>query len=275
VLVKRAVDTNRFVAKLTLQQAATHCLIVMSVASEITMNVHIFSQYFNKTGFVMNEKSNKPAAKPQLEIMIVPVTPFQQNCTLLKDQATNKVAIVDPGGDVELLLQALKEIGGEPEKILITHGHIDHVGGVVDLKDKLNIPVEGPHRDDNPLIQRLDEQASMFGSDTPKAFTPDRWLNDQESVTVGSCIFDVYHCPGHAPGHVIFVQKDMKFALLGDVLFQGSIGRTDLPGGDYKTLMQSIFQKVLPLGDDIQFLCGHGQGSTIGHERITNPFLQE
>ncbi len=211
---------------------------------------------------------------PQLKAAIIPVTAFQQNCALLWNSETGKGVVVDPGGDVENILAAIEQESVNVERILLTHGHIDHVGGAADLAAALKVPVEGPHRDDERLIGNIEAQATQFGVTGAKSVTPDRWLEEGETVDIAGEQFEVFHCPGHAPGHVIFVNRSAGFAILGDVLFNGSIGRTDLPGGDHQTLLASIRDKVLPLGDEIGFLCGHGQPSTIGHERKTNPFLQ-
>lgn len=210
-----------------------------------------------------------------LKGMIVPVTAFQQNCTLLYDDESKAAVVIDPGGDIELIVEALTKHGLTAQAIWLTHGHIDHAGGAMDLKDRLGIDIIGPHSDDLPLLQGLEAQAAMFGVDAPvRNVTPDRWLDEGDEVALGDHQFRVLHCPGHAPGHVIFVNDWMKFAHVGDVLFRGSIGRTDLPGGDHATLIKSINDKVLPLGDDYTFICGHGPGGSIGEERRTNPFLQ-
>lgn len=209
-----------------------------------------------------------------MKVAIIPVTPFQQNCTLIWDEDTNKGVVIDPGGDVDQILKVLEAEKIEVERILITHGHIDHVGGAVELRDALDVDVEGPHEADRMLMERIEQQAVQFGLPAAKPCEPDRWLNEGDVVDVAGMPFDVLHCPGHAPGHVVFVNSEAKFAIVGDVLFNGSIGRTDLPGGDHKTLLNSIRDKLLPLGDDVTFLCGHGNHSTIGEERRTNPFLQ-
>ncbi|WP_207478900.1 MBL fold metallo-hydrolase [Arenibaculum pallidiluteum] len=208
-----------------------------------------------------------------MKTIIIPVTPFQQNCTLLWCEATRKAAIIDPGGEADRILRAVEAQDVEPEKILLTHGHLDHVGGVADLVDRLGLPVEGPQRADAFLIEAVAQQALMFGVPAARSFVPDRWLEEGDRVTVGEIGFDVLHCPGHTPGHVVFVQPERRFALVGDVLFRGSVGRTDLPGGDHAALIRSIRQKLLPLGDDVTFLPGHGPASTIGAERASNPFI--
>ncbi|MDB5525311.1 MAG: hypothetical protein JWM58_3074 [Rhizobium sp.] len=211
----------------------------------------------------------------QLQAGIIPVTPFEQNCTVLFDPDTMDGVIVDPGGDVEIILQTIQENDIRLKEIWLTHGHLDHAGGALDLKEALGIKVIGPHKDDLPLLQSMETSAKRFGVDFKvRNMTPDRFLEEGETVSFGSHVFEVYHCPGHAPGHVIYFNREQNFAHLGDVLFNGSIGRTDLPGGNHEQLLQSIRTKVLPLGDDVGFICGHGPGSKIGDERRTNPYLQ-
>ena len=205
---------------------------------------------------------------------IIPVTPFQQNCTLLWNDQTKKGAVIDPGGELDRIRQAIAETGVSVEKILLTHGHIDHAGGAAELKEELGVPVEGPHEADRFLLDRLAETGRGYGLEGVRAVTPDRFLQEGDTVTVGDLTLDVLHCPGHSPGSVVFVAGAQRFAIVGDVLFQGSVGRTDLPGGDGKALIHSIKEKLLPLGDDVAFICGHGPTSTIGQERQTNPFLQ-
>lgn len=210
----------------------------------------------------------------QLQGIVVPVTSFQQNCTILFDGDSKHGVVIDPGGDVERIQQAISEQGITIEAIWLTHGHIDHAGGAMDLKEALNVDIIGPHKDDAPLLGALEKQSAMFGVDTVRNVVPDQWLDEGETVSFGVHAFDVFHCPGHAPGHVIFFNRAANFAHLGDVLFAGSIGRTDLPGGDHAALINSIKTKVLPLGDDVGFICGHGPGGKIGVERRSNPFLQ-
>ncbi len=210
---------------------------------------------------------------PSLRAAIIPVTPLQQNCTLLWCEETKKAAVFDPGGDLLRIQEAVGKVGVTVEKILLTHGHIDHAGGAAELKERLGVPIEGPHRADLYLLERLPETGRSFGMTGARAVTPDRWLDEGETVTVGNASFSVLHCPGHSPGSVVFVQAEQRFAIMGDVLFRGSVGRTDLPGGDHEALIRSIKDKILPLGDDLTFICGHGPASTVGAERATNPFL--
>jgi glyoxylase-like metal-dependent hydrolase (beta-lactamase superfamily II) len=210
----------------------------------------------------------------QLNAVIVPVTPFQQNCTILFDSDDKSGVVVDPGGEVDKILAALKDNAITAGAIWITHGHIDHAGGAMDLKDALGVDIVGPHEADLPLLSNLEVQALRFGvADKVRNCVPDRFLSEGETVSFGQHVFEVFHCPGHAPGHVVFYNRAAKFAHVGDVLFRGSVGRTDLPGGNHAALIASIKQKLLPLGDDIGFLCGHGPGSRFGDERRSNPFL--
>ncbi len=210
-----------------------------------------------------------------MKAVIIPVTAFQQNCSVLWCEDTKKAAVVDPGGEIDRVEAAIAEQGVDVEKILLTHAHIDHAGGAADLSEKLAVPIEGPHREDDFLIQKLHEQGAMFGVEGGKPFTPDRWLDAGDEVTVGNTTFEVRFCPGHTPGHIIFFEPQSRIAFVGDVIFQGSIGRTDLPGGDHDTLIASIREQVFPLGDDVTFVPGHGPASTIGHERETNPFVRD
>ena len=204
---------------------------------------------------------------------IVPVTPFQQNCAILWDDETKRALVVDPGGDVERILSAVEQTGVTVERILLTHGHLDHAGGAAALAEALSVPVDGPDERDAFLLAGIAEQAAGYGFEA-RSITPDRWLREGDSILLGAHRFDVLHCPGHTPGHVVFVNHADRFALVGDVLFQGSVGRTDFPYGDHDALIHAIATKLMPLGDDFSFLCGHGPGSTIGAERRTNPFLR-
>ncbi|GMG87972.1 MBL fold metallo-hydrolase [Biformimicrobium ophioploci] len=210
-----------------------------------------------------------------LQFHSVPVTPFQQNCTLLWCDVSGKAAVVDPGGDIERILAAVSERGIELEKILLTHGHLDHVGGTAALVKQLSLPIEGPHQEDAFWIEQLPTQAQMFGFPAVEVFTPGRWLQGGDSVTVGEETLEVLHCPGHTPGHVVFFHRESNLALVGDVLFAGSIGRTDFPRGDHDTLVASIREKLWPLGDEVRFIPGHGPMSTFGHERASNPFVAD
>lgn len=211
-----------------------------------------------------------------LRAAIVPVTPFQQNCTLLWDEETGAGVVVDPGGDVPRILAAIEQTGMRPERILLTHGHIDHAGGASALRDALGgLPMEGPDQRDAFLLAGLAEQGRAFGMVDAQPVTPDRWLAEGDEVGFGPHRMRVLFTPGHTPGHIVFVHEEARFALVGDVLFQGSVGRTDFPYGDTGALLASIRDKLLPLGDDVTFLCGHGPGSTIGRERASNPFVRE
>ncbi|MDP2621312.1 MAG: MBL fold metallo-hydrolase [Hyphomicrobiales bacterium] len=210
---------------------------------------------------------------PELKAAIIPVTPFEQNCTLIWDDETKRAAVVDPGGDVDRIMQAIGELQLKVERIILTHGHIDHAGGAAELKEKLGVDIVGPQREDRFLLEGLADQGRMYGLEGARDVTPDRWLEEGDTVSVGAISFDVLHCPGHTPGHIVLVQPQAKIALVGDVLFAGSIGRTDFPRGDHAALIGSIKQKLFPLGDDVAFICGHGPASTIGRERQNNPFL--
>ena len=210
---------------------------------------------------------------PDFTLQVVPVTPFQQNCSIAWSAATRRGAVIDPGGDLSVIREALKELGVTADKIVLTHGHIDHAGGAAELAEELRIEIVGPHAADKPLLDRLEAQGRQYGLDEARNVTPTRFLEEGETVEIGGVAFDVLHCPGHSPGSVVLFAPSLRFALMGDVLFQGSVGRTDLPGGSHERLIASIKTKVLPLGDDVSFLPGHGPGSTIGHERLSNPFL--
>lgn len=218
----------------------------------------------------------QPAAKPvpPLRAAVVPVTPFQQNCTLLWCTKTMRGAFVDPGGDLDKLEAAAAHHGVTIEKLLITHGHIDHCGQAGILAEKLGVPIEGPQEEDRFWIARLDDDRASFGLHG-KPFEPTRWLEDGDEVTVGDLVLTVRHTPGHTPGHVVFHHAPSRFALVGDVLFKGSIGRTDFPLGDHDTLIASITERLWPMGDDVAFVPGHGPTSTFGSERATNPFVAD
>lgn len=210
-----------------------------------------------------------------MKFQVIPVTPYQQNCSLVWCEETNKAAVIDPGGDLDRIEQAVKQQGVELEKIIVTHAHLDHVGGVAELAKKHQLPIEGPHIEDQFWIDILPQQAEMMGFPATGTFIPDRWLVQGDEVTVGNQVLESYHCPGHTPGHIVFFHRADKLAIVGDVLFQGSIGRSDFPRGDHDTLINSIKEKLWPLGDDVRFIPGHGPMSTFGHERKTNPFVAD
>ena len=210
-----------------------------------------------------------------MEFEILPVTAFSQNCSLITCPKTRRAAFVDPGGDIDHLEAVATEAGVVVEKILLTHGHIDHCGEAAMLARRLGVPIEGPHRDDDFWISQLPAQGKMFGFPPLEAFTPDRWLDDGDTVMVGEQALEVIHCPGHTPGHVVFFHLGERLAFVGDVLFAGSIGRTDFPRGNHADLITSIKSRLFPLGDDIAFVPGHGPMSTFGEERLHNPFVRD
>ncbi len=210
----------------------------------------------------------------ELKIQIIPVTPFQQNCALIWNAETMKGAVIDPGGDIEKITAAVKANGVTVETIFLTHGHLDHAAGAMELASALNVKIIGPGLEDKFLLDTLPEQAIRFGVHGLKAVTPDQWLSQGETIAIGGETFDVLHCPGHTPGHVVFISKPAKFGIVGDVLFRNSIGRTDFEYGNHEQLITAIKQKLLPLPDDFAFICGHGTSSTIGAERKSNPFIQ-
>ncbi len=215
-----------------------------------------------------------------IKAAIVPVTQFQQNCTLLWDEDSKRGTVVDPGGDVDRILAAVDDVGMDAAQILLTHGHLDHAGGAAELQERLQarlgrpVPIDGPDERDRFLLDSLERQAANFGFAEMRNVQPTRWLSEGEDVEIAGQPFAVLHCPGHTPGHLVFVNRALKLALVGDVLFQGSIGRTDFPYGDTAALLRSIREKLLPLDDDVAFVCGHGPSSTIGAERRSNPFLR-
>jgi len=208
-----------------------------------------------------------------LKYHIIPVTPFQQNCSLVWDTETKQAAVIDPGGDLETVLGEVRRQGLKLEQIWLTHGHIDHAGGTAALAERLQIPVIGPHPADQFWIDALAQQGAMFGFSEARPFRPTRWLQDGDTVELAGHVLHVRHCPGHTPGHVVFHSPEMKRAFVGDVLFAGSIGRTDFPQGDYDTLIASITQRLWPMGDDTVFIPGHGPESTFGRERRSNPYV--
>lgn len=210
---------------------------------------------------------------PAMKFQIIPVTPYQQNCSLLICEETRKAAVVDPGGDINLILDAIDQTKVELEKIFLTHGHLDHIGATAELASIFPVPIEGPHHDDQFLIESIPSQCQMFGFPPSDSFLPSCWLKEGDKIQVGEQILAVLHCPGHTPGHLVFYHPPEKLALVGDVLFKGSIGRTDFPRGDFHTLIDSIKTKLWPLGENISFIPGHGPMSTFGEEMRTNPFV--
>lgn len=220
---------------------------------------------------------DSPSAKSAIAMKaaIIPVTPFEQNCSLLWNAETMAGAVVDPGGDVEQIIAAIQEVGVTVEKIVLTHGHIDHAGGAAELKEKLGgvVPIEGPHRADAFLLRGLAAQGRQYGIAGSRNVEPDRWLDEGDVLEIGGQAFEIKHCPGHSPGSLVYINHAQKFILMGDVLFRGSIGRTDFPYGDHDALISAIKSKLLTLDDGYGFLCGHGPGSTIGLERRSNPYI--
>lgn len=210
-----------------------------------------------------------------LNHLVIPVTSFEQNCTLLWCDATRQAAVVDPGGDLARIRQAIAERELTLEKILVTHGHIDHAGAAAELAESSGVAIEGPQQEDAFWLDGLEQQSRMFGLPGARGFTPSRWLEQGDQVTVGNETLEVIHCPGHTPGHVVFFHRESGLALVGDVLFRGSIGRTDFPKGDYDTLIESIRTRLWPLGDEVRFIPGHGPMSSFGFERRSNPFVAD
>jgi glyoxylase-like metal-dependent hydrolase (beta-lactamase superfamily II) len=208
-----------------------------------------------------------------MHYLTVPVTPFAQNCSLLWCDATREAAVIDPGGDLDRILAEVRRLGLDLRQIWLTHAHIDHAGGAGELAERLGLPIVGPHPADQFWIDALPQQAQMFGFPPARPFVPTRWLADGDTVTVGRCTLQVRHCPGHTPGHVVFYAPEARRAFVGDVLFAGSIGRTDFPQGNYEQLIASITQRLWSMGDDTVFIPGHGPESSFGHERRTNPFV--
>ena len=210
-----------------------------------------------------------------MKYQMIPVTAFAQNCTLLWCETTRQAAVVDPGGDLDKVLAVIEREQLQLTKILLTHAHIDHAGAVAELAAKLALPIEGPQRADKFWIDLLPQQSAMFGFPAAQSFTPDRWLEQGDQVQVGEETLDVLHCPGHTPGHLVFFHAPSRLAMVGDVLFAGSIGRTDFPQGNHADLIRSIKERLWPLGDDVAFIPGHGPMSTFGQERRTNPFVAD
>lgn len=212
---------------------------------------------------------------PVLGVAVLPVTAFRQNCSLVWDRSCGRGAVIDPGGDLEAIQALAQREGVAIEKILLTHAHIDHAGATAELSRRLSVPVEGPHEGDRYWIEAMPEQARQFGFAHGESFEPDRWLADGDCVRVGTLELEVRHCPGHTPGHVVYFHRASRLAIVGDVIFAGSIGRTDFPGGDHAALIRSIRENLFVLGDDVRFLPGHGGLSTFGAERRSNPYVSD
>jgi glyoxylase-like metal-dependent hydrolase (beta-lactamase superfamily II) len=213
------------------------------------------------------------ASVPPIGVLVVPVTPLRQNCTLVWCTKTKKAAIIDPGAEAEGLIKLVAMRGLELDKIWVTHGHLDHCGGAAELRDRTGLKIEGPHPADKFWIEQIESSAAKWGMQGSRSFTPDRWLDDGDTLELGETRFEVFHCPGHTPGHVVIFHREARFAQVGDVLFRGSVGRTDFPRGDAEQLVASITGKLWPLGEDVQFVPGHGPMSTFGEERRSNPFV--
>lgn len=210
-----------------------------------------------------------------LHAEIIPVTPFQQNCSLVWDATSLRGALVDAGGEPERLLERVRHHGITLEKLLVTHGHLDHAGAVAELAERLKLPIEGPHADDAFWIDGMPDSARKYGFPPVRSFVPDRWLVHGDTVTVGTLCLDVLHCPGHTPGHVVFHHAPSQLAFVGDVIFEGSIGRTDFPRGNHADLIASIRERLFALGNDTRFVPGHGPMSTFGRERQSNPYVAD
>lgn len=221
------------------------------------------------------QDADRPEAEPPIRAGVVPVTAFQQNCSVIWCTKTKKGAVVDPGGDLDTIMGAVEKQGIELEKILLTHGHLDHAGAATELKERTGLRIEGPQKEEIFWLEQLQEQGDTWGLPGCRDCTPDRWLDDGDTVTVGEQTLEVIHCPGHTPGHVVFFHREAGLAIVGDVIFQGSIGRTDFPRGNHEQLIDSIREKLFPLGDDITFIPGHGPTSTFGIERQSNPFVSD
>ena len=222
----------------------------------------------------MSETNQSAASEPPMRVGIIPVTPLEQNCSLIWCTRTKKGALIDVGGDLDKVRGAVAKVGVTIEKLLVTHGHMDHCGATAVYARELGVPIEGPHQDDIFWLDRLEDSGRQYRL-AAENFVPDRWLKDGDTVTVGDLVLNVIHCPGHTPGHVVFHHPESHFAVVGDVIFAGSIGRTDFPKGNHQQLIDSITQKLWPLGNDVTFLPGHGPTSTFGRERQTNSFVSD
>ena len=223
----------------------------------------------------MTQENSNAGQAALMQIQIIPVTPFQQNCSLIWETTTNKAAFVDPGGDSDQLIAALEHFNLTLDRIWLTHGHLDHAGAAQTLKEKYGVPIEGPHKEDQWLLDDIEAQGAKYGFPGGRNTRSDRYLDDGDQLKLGEITFDVVHTPGHTPGHVVIYHQDAKIAFVGDVIFQGSIGRTDFPRGDHQTLLDSITQKLWPLGEDMRFVPGHGNMSSFGQERKMNPYVSD
>lgn len=212
---------------------------------------------------------------PSIEAAIIPVTPLQQNCTIIWDHDSMEGVVVDPGGDIPVVLKEIEDRGIRIEKIVLTHGHVDHAAGAAELREHLGVEIWGPHIADEFLLNSLVQAAREYGIPGARNVTPDHWLEEGGTLTIAKLPFEILHCPGHSPGSLVFVNQDIKFALVGDVLFHGSVGRTDFLYGDHDALIEAVNTKLMPLDDETQFICGHGPGSSIGAERASNPFIRQ
>lgn len=210
-----------------------------------------------------------------LRCEIIPVTAFQQNCSLVWDASTRRGALIDAGGEPERLLERARHHGVTVDKLLVTHGHLDHASAVAELAERLGVPIEGPHEDDGFWIEALPEAAARYGFPPARSFTPSRWLSHGDRVVLGGLELEVLHCPGHTPGHVVFHHAPSQLAFVGDVIFAGSVGRSDFPRGDHDALVRSIRERLFPLGDEVRFVPGHGPLSSFGEERRSNPFVAD
>ena len=214
-------------------------------------------------------------SQPKMEIRIIPVTPLQQNTSLIWNTETKEGVFIDPGGETARLMAAAEQFGVKIAKIWLTHGHLDHAGAAAEIREITGAPIEGPHEEDQWLLDDIEAQGVKYGIADGRNVTPDRYLKEGDTLTLGDMQFGVTHCPGHTPGHVVIYNLEGKLAFVGDVLFRGSIGRTDFPKGNHQQLLDAIVSNLWPLGDDMRFVPGHGPMSTFGQERKDNPFVSD